>query len=244
MNPLDFKQCAMPLTSRSFGPGPYRFINREFLIITYKTDMDALRRVVPDEFEIPEPIVKYEFIRMADGYGFGNYTESGQVIPVTYKGEAGGYVHCMFLDNFPATAGGREIWGFPKKLGTPRLTVENDVLQGTLDHGNVRVATGTMNYKYNPMDQVALMKSLKQPNFMLKAIPHVDNTPRILELVKYYLVDIELKEAWTGAAALHLVPHVAAPVADLPIREVVGGAHFIADLSLSLGEVVHDYLAK
>ncbi len=244
MNPLDFKQCVMPLTSPSYGPGPYRFINREFFIISYKTDMAALRRVVPDEFEIPEPIVKYEFIRMSDGYSFGNYTESGQVIPVTYKGEPGGYVHCMFLDNFPATAGGRELWGFPKKMGSPVLTVRNDVLQGTLDHGDVRVATGTMPYKYYAMDKDKLLASLKQPNFMLKAIPHVDNTPRILELVKYYLIDMELKEAWSGPAALDLVSHIMAPVAELPIREIIGGTHFIADLTLSMGEVVHDYLAK
>jgi len=106
------------------------------------------------------------------------------------------------------------------------------------------VATGTMNYKFNPMDKDKLLASLKQPNFMLKSIPHVDNTPRILELVQYYLEDIVLKEAWSGPAALHLVPHIMAPVADLPIREIIGGTHFIADLSLSLGEVIHDYLAK
>ena len=68
---------AMPLTSPSYPRGPYRFINREFLTITYRTDMDALRRVVPKPLEIPEPIVKYEFIRMPDSTGFGDYTESG-----------------------------------------------------------------------------------------------------------------------------------------------------------------------
>ena len=29
---------AMPLTSPAFPPGPYRFIDREYLIITYRTD--------------------------------------------------------------------------------------------------------------------------------------------------------------------------------------------------------------
>ena len=38
---------AMPLTSPAFPMGPYRFINREFLIITYRTDMDRLREIVP-----------------------------------------------------------------------------------------------------------------------------------------------------------------------------------------------------
>ncbi|MET0639675.1 MAG: acetoacetate decarboxylase family protein, partial [Hyphomicrobium sp.] len=38
---------AMPLTSPAFPPGPYRFVNREYLIIAYRTDREALEKVVP-----------------------------------------------------------------------------------------------------------------------------------------------------------------------------------------------------
>jgi acetoacetate decarboxylase len=33
-----------------------------------------------------------------------------------------------------------------------------------------------------------------------------------------------------------------APVAELPVLEVLSGVHIIADLTLGLGKVVHDYL--
>jgi acetoacetate decarboxylase len=79
---------AMPLTSPAFPPGPYRFIDREYLIITYRTDKAALEAVVPEPLTFDEPLVKYEFIRMPDSTGFGDYTESGQVIPVKYNGTA------------------------------------------------------------------------------------------------------------------------------------------------------------
>ena len=78
---------AMPLNNPSYPPGPYRFIDREYMIITYRTDCDSLRRIVPRPLEVMEPIVKYEFIRMPDSTGFGDYTESGQVIPVRFGGE-------------------------------------------------------------------------------------------------------------------------------------------------------------
>ena len=39
---------AMPLTSPAYPPGPYRFVNREYLIITYRTDPARLRAVVPE----------------------------------------------------------------------------------------------------------------------------------------------------------------------------------------------------
>lgn len=234
---------AMPLTNPSYPRGPYRFINREFLTITYRTDMEVLRKLVPEPLEIPEPIVKYEFIRMPDSTGFGDYTESGQVIPVTLDGVAGGYVHAMFLNDEAPIAGGREIWGFPKKLADPSLRVEKDTLIGTLDVGSVRVATGTMGYKHRTLDPQKVLKSLESPSFLLKIIPHVDCTPRICELVRYFTTDITVKGAWEGPAGLELHSHALAPVAELPVREVISAVHLLTDLTLGLGEVVHDYLA-
>src|SRR5687767_15683699 len=129
----------MPLTSPAFPPGPYRFVNREFLIVTYRTDPEILRSIIPAPLEMTEPIVKYEFIRMPDSSGFGDYTESGQVIPVSFRGRRGGYSHCMFLNSEAPIAGGREMWGFPKKLASPTLRTETDTLVGTLDYGTVRI---------------------------------------------------------------------------------------------------------
>ena len=245
MNIADVKRnaFAMPLTSPAFPPGPYRFVNREFLIVTYRTDPQALRAVVPEPLQIGEAIVKYEFIRMPDSTGFGNYTESGQVIPVTLDGQQGGYVHSMYLDDEAPIAGGRELWGFPKKLAAPSLTVEGDTLLGTLDYGPVRVATATMGYKHRLLDTETVRKSLLSPNFLLKIIPHVDGTPRICELVRYFLEDVTVKGAWTGPAALELAHHALAPVAALPVLEVISGTHILTDMTLGLGSVAFDYLA-
>ena len=35
---------AMPLTNPSFPRGPYRFFDREYLIVTYRTDLGRLAR--------------------------------------------------------------------------------------------------------------------------------------------------------------------------------------------------------
>ncbi len=51
----------------------------------------------------------------------------------------------------------------------------------------------------------------------------------------------QVEGARSGPARLHLVPHVNAPVADLPVRHVSGGLDFIADLTLPYGRVLHDY---
>jgi len=238
------KAFAMPLTSPAFPPGPYRFVNREFFIVTYRTDPEALKAVIPAPLEMTDPIVKFEFIRMPDSTGFGDFTESGQVIPVRYKDQLGGYVHAMYLNDHPPIAGGREIWGFPKKLGYPELRVEKETLQGVLRFGSLPIAVATMGYKYRPAPHYKILASLTAPNFLVKIIPHVDCTPRICELVRYYLEDVTVKGAWEGPADIELFRHALAPVAALPVREVISGVHILTDLTLGLGEVVHDYLKQ
>lgn len=233
---------SMPLTSPSYPVGPYQFNNREFLVITYETDLAILKEVVPEPLEVTEPIVKFEFIRMPDSTGFGNYTESGQVIPVQYKGKKGSYVHSMYLDDEAPIAAGREIWGFPKKLANPSLDVIDETLIGRLNYENTQVALATMGYKYESLDPKKIFNALMAPNYLLKIIPHVDGSPRICELVEYKLANLKIKGAWTGPAALELFAHAMAPVYQLPVRRVISATHILTDLTLPYGKVVFDYL--
>ncbi|MDE2323174.1 MAG: acetoacetate decarboxylase family protein, partial [Betaproteobacteria bacterium] len=105
-----------------------------------------------------------------------------------------------------------------------------------------RVATGTMGYKHQTLDSEQVRKSLLAANYLLKIIPDVDCTPRICELVTYNLEDVVVKGAWSGPAALELHAHALAPVARLPVLEVLSSVHLVSDLTLGLGKVVHDYL--
>ena len=233
---------AMPLTSPSFPRGPHKFVDREYLVITYSTDPAAIERILPEPLKAPQPHVRFNFIRMPESSGFGEYRAAGQVIPVTYDGKPGSYVHSLFLDAEAPLAGGREIWGFPEKLATISFKVETDTLLGTLDYGRLRLATGTMGYKYQVRDAAQMKRDMAEPQYLLKIIPHVDCTPRICELVRYNFEDVTVKGAWTGPAALTLLGHALAPVNELPVRQVESAIHFVADLTLGLGTIVHDYL--
>ena len=245
---------SMPLASPSYPHGPYRFIDREYLIITYESDPEAIREALPEPLE-PDGsnTVLYEFIRMPDSAGFGDYTESGVVIPALFQGQPVNFTSQMYLDDEPPIAGGREIWGFPKKHGNPKLRIIHDTLTGTLEYAGMQVALGTMSYKHQHLlydvegrkscSSASLVAKMSRTQVNLKLIPHVDGTLAIAQLVGYQLGDIQVKGGWSGPARLHLVPHINAPVADLPVRRVLGGLHFVADLTLGYGTVLHDYLA-
>jgi acetoacetate decarboxylase len=251
--------ASMPLASPSYPKGPYRFIDRQYMIITYESDPDAIRAAVPEPLE-PDGSnsVLYEFIRMPDSTGFGDYTETGIVIPCKYQGEAVNFTAQMYLDCEPPISGGREIWGFPKKLADVSLKVNRDTLAGRLEYAGQPVALASMAYKHENVvcgngghdhrgtmcDAEPLRRKLSRTQVNLKLIPDVDGSLAIAQLVAYQLADIHIKGGWHSPARLHLIPHVNAPVADLPVRRVIGGSHFVADLTLPYGRVLYDYLKE
>ncbi len=236
------RQSTTPLGAPAYPSGRYRFIGREYLNILYRTDAEAMRRVVPEPLTVGDPLVKFEVMRMPDVTGLGSFTESGQVLQVQYEGQSADYLHAMYVDSLASIASGREISAFPKKAGSPSLYVDSDTLVGTLDYGTLRVATATMGYKHAPMSDEDAIAEIGRPTFGLKMLPGYDRRPRILELVRSQITDITIRSAWTGPARLQLFEHVLAPLADLPVREIVSASHILTDLTLGRASLVFDYL--
>ncbi|MGW8378994.1 acetoacetate decarboxylase [Streptomyces sp. ODS28] len=234
-----------PLTAPAYPPVAARFTDREYLNIVYRTDYDALRAAVPEPLEVDAdaPLVRFEVMKMNEVSAYGPYVEAGQAIPVRHEGEQGEYLHAMYLDNFPATAAGREMSAYPKVQGSPALYADHAALVGTLDYGSLRVATATMGYKHHPLDLDRARAEITVPTYMLKLVPGYDGRPRVCELVRTRISDVRVKEAWTGPARLELYAHALAPLADLPVREVVSASHLVTDLTLDAVTPVHDYLA-
>src|SRR5688572_14847464 len=95
------KAFAMPLNDPVYPRPPYRLQSRVHSHHLPHRPADTPRpraRAAPSSGRHQA----YEFIRMPDSTGFGDYTETGQVIPVRFRtprGEVqeGGYVHAMYL---------------------------------------------------------------------------------------------------------------------------------------------------
>ena len=149
----------------------------------------------------------------------------------------------MYLNDEPPIAGGRELWGFPKKLASPSLRVEVDTLVGTLDYGG-----GAHRHRHHGLQAQGdrprhrAETGSRSRTSCSRSSRMSTARPRICELVEYCLEDIDIKGAWTGPAALELHPHALAPVAELPVLEILSAMHILADLTLGLGKVVYDYL--
>lgn len=129
-------------------------------------------------------------------------------------------------------------------MGGAGLKKDSDALLGTLSYGSMQVACGSTGFKYQESAHDEVLRILGTPNYLLKIIPHVDGSARVMELVEYRCENIRVHGAWSGPAALQLWSHALAPVADLPVLEVVSARHMLADLDLCAGKVMHDYLSQ
>lgn len=246
INEIKANAFGMPFSSPSTIKMDYKFKKREYFIISYETDIDVLQALVPEPLKVVSNVVKFEFMAMPDAPGFGSFNEAGQLIEVEFEGKKGLYSHSMYLNDLAPIVAGREIWGFPKKYGQSTLSVDVDTLLGTLKYNSVDVAIGTMGYKYQELDVLKIKDSFENtPNFLLKIIPDVDGKKAaICQLVRYFVNNVTVHEAYTGPAALQLFEHALAPVNQLPVRKVLAANHIIADVTLGFGEVVFDYLAN
>src|ERR1700753_523650 len=115
--------ASMPLQSPTYPRGPYRFFNRQYLVISYQTDPDVIRAHLPEPLELVGDTVSVQWLDLPDGEGFGAYSAPAQIIPCSFKGEVCNFVSQMYVDNTPPLSGGREIWGYPMKYGKAKLEV-------------------------------------------------------------------------------------------------------------------------
>ncbi|MBF8671358.1 acetoacetate decarboxylase family protein [Pseudomonas putida] len=236
------KAYAMPVVSPAYPQPPSWFLDRPSLTITYRTDIELARAMVPEPLMVKDPLVSLSFLWMV-APGIGDYYEFAQSIACFLGDEAVSFRPLMVAENVTAIMLGREVWGLPKKYGHPRVGQNNESYVGTLEYDGTLVARASMAYKYQEVDLAQAAAAMRTPGVVLKVIPDVDGkTARIAELVRFEYSTVELKEAWTGAASLDLFDHEAVPLAALPVREIVSVRHTLGNFMLAPGKVVHNYL--
>jgi acetoacetate decarboxylase len=131
---------------------PFRFRDVQIVTAFYRSDIEAIRRLVPFPLEPVDDIVAIHVYEMNDTDHFGAYNESAVQVPVVYPAtrEHGVYSPYLFLDHDGGIAAGREVYGQPKKFGRPSIEVRHDLVVGTVERNGIDVVTLTVPYKGTP----------------------------------------------------------------------------------------------
>jgi acetoacetate decarboxylase len=237
--------ASMPAASPAYPHAPYRFVDRESLIIIHRSDPMALRRVLPEPLTLaPEPLVTWEWARLARVDGTGESIETTISIACVHDGEPAEFIHGGYRSEDSAIAAGREIWGLPHRRGRSRLEAIATHLAGALDLAGECVAMASLRLARGAgaLDRAAALAWLTKPRITLKLMPGADGRPALVQLIGFRYADVALKGVWSGEARLDIPANTRAAVDGPPATEVIGGFQILADVTLPYGRVLHDYL--
>jgi acetoacetate decarboxylase len=232
---------SVPVDAPLYQPFPVYYEDSTFLTFPYVTSADAAAKLLPDQFElVPGPDgdggkLAYAKVLFAK-YGFstyGAYNEVAQVIQARYRGTmpAGMSANVSFavrlhVDSDMALAGGREIGGFPKKMGHIEFQDSPLYFSALESPKGLRICSGEMNAFAKVAEQKQLPPAAQTaalPYASLRVIPNPDMTsPYTPSLCQIIYTEWVLSEGtfWSGRGALSFTGASAlSPYHTLPILE-------------------------
>jgi acetoacetate decarboxylase len=220
-----------------------RVTNRELLVVRYRSDAGAIRALLPEPLQ-PDGsgTVALEFLATPVP-GAGAETEVRVTIPAWSRGTPVDFVLRTWIDEDDDAQDADESL----RTGHSRLVIVHDTLTGMLESAGRAVAVASMGYRRQhfvcgaerlrdcPADEV--VQRLSRTQVRLQRV--TDGAGRVLaaQLVGCRAQNVRVKGAWAGPAQLYLPSLAASP---LPVRELLGGLHCVADLTLPAPRVLHD----
>jgi len=234
---------SMPELSGLYGRPPFEYRDAHQLLVMFRTDPRVLQRLIPAPL-LPDAQGRM-FATVSHFYttGFGHYYEASVVGLASFKRRPVNYSLYLVLDNDIAIAGGREIWGFPKKLGRVALSEKDGILRGSAERGGITLIDCALQLAaFGSPDEI----TAGSPEYVCrKLLPSVvvDAPPEVFQLTSTALTNIVVREVNKGPATLQFGASPADRIADIPVVEVTGGYYFRIDFTLGDGAIIHDYLA-
>jgi acetoacetate decarboxylase len=241
----------MPVHDAIVKEPPYYYRNIESMCITYETDYESVAQITPAELEFTQenPIVQV-MISNFPFSTFGPYYEVDICINVLYQGKPYAYVPSLYVTQEAPLIGGREIWGYAKKLAHIELRKEREQIIGILERpeGN-RFFTAVMRPERNVEAKVWNDAALDL--LSIKHIPSAEpgKPPEVSQLIatKYRLfpkVDTDgITELWSGTGGIEF--HNTLPMDTLhmaPVKKVLDCTYGWFNNYLPHGKIIYDYL--
>lgn len=234
---------SLPELSGLYGRPPFEYRDAEQMLVLFQTDPAVLRRLIPAPLVADPKGSMFVAVSHFFTSGFGHYNEATIVGLASFKGRPVNYSLYLVLDNDIAICGGREIWGFPKKLGRVALSHSDGVLRGTAERGGICLIDAAISLaEFGSPDELT-GGSLEY--VCRKLIPSVslDAPPAVCQLTSTTLTNAVVREVNKGPATLRFGSSPADRVEEIPIRTIQGGYYYRTDFTLGDGTVIHDYLA-
>lgn len=257
-----FSGFGPPRTQRGraslYGPPPWHMFGRVFTIWYRLEDPGEARRHIVHPLEVPlDPLCRARFYDITHDAGMGDdlptenpeqthFHEAVIAVEVNYQALRGDYSIHMYADDPTYIAWGREVYGWPLKMGKINMTrpwhdpQPGDKLTGTLERFGARLMTAQIELDA-PVSPDEFSSPLPANWFGNKVIPSITQgqPPDVNQLVVAGPERVEVGQIWQASGSVSLGEGLNDELHFLRPREIVSADYMVgADLRVGFGRIL------
>jgi len=228
------------------------FYDAEMLAVYWETKQKIIKKLLPPPLKpLEETPFAYAFVAHYPKTNFGvTYNEAALFLTCEYEGVEGGYCLAMPVTNDMAMAGGREVFGFPKKMANIHFNREKRNVEGWVERHGTRFfeVKSKLNGRPNSPDFIQMFTertggtigtdissiSYNYKHFASPDGDYFDYTPRLVKQ-ETVLRPTELK---LGSAEITLKSSDSDPWGEVEIERILGAIYLKGNNSMLKGSVV------
>lgn len=233
----------MPVSAPPYPPGPY-VLNGQIFLLTCRGDEEKLRKFLPESMELTsENIVGFWMgdFKVAPGSNPERralYNETIIFIQATCEHVTGNYAAYVVVSTDRAMAAGREIWGFPKRMGETKVEAEGKSgrIEATVTRHGVELVKASAHISEDLIETPSLFNL---PWLNYKEIFAVDGSIAIAQITAVEM-SVEKAEYRGGYGTIELQSGPADPLGELGPLEVVEAAYGNMDYVFPFGRVLKE----
>lgn len=222
---------------------PYLFEDCGLITITFKTEHDVLRKLVPEPLEVNDDgIIRFTVaLNKIVGPVLYKYEEAYFSVPVSLEGKEGAYYPFRYIEEGESVVLGHEIYGFSEIYANINIAESSRMIRGSVIYDGQTILEITANLT-GELNQYAV--EFNPSVFGFRMIPSVKpySGPDIKQLTHVEMTDVVVHEAYDGKGTMYINNRASGLQAGIPVGEVLGVEYLRIDHTLGYGEVVYDYL--
>ena len=227
------------------------FYDAEMLSVWWETKSEIIKKLLPPPLKPLDTPIAYAFIANYPRTNFGvTYKEGALFLTCEFEGVEGGYCLAMPVTNDMAMAGGREVFGFPKKIANIHFKREKRDIEGWTERLGTRFfeVKAKLNGRPNSSDFIQLFTErtgggtgtdITSVSYNYKHFPspdgeYYDYKPRLVKQ-ETVLRPTELK---LGNTEIILKSSDNDPWGEVEIERILGAVYLKGNNSMLKGSVV------
>lgn len=227
------------------------FTGAEMLAAVFRTDSAVLGKILPRPLRPPANPLALAFVAHYPQTNFGTvYNEAALFVQAKYRGRLGMYCLSMPVDDDMAMAGGREVFGYPKKMAESiSLETVGSKAIGSAVRKGVEILRIEAEPKTTEGVEKLAMTGAPDPNgarsfevtaYMFKyfTAPSMRGFDYLPRLVAEPIVLRPRPDVLFGNGKVTLTSSPFDPLGEVPVVEMVTCAHGLYDNTMLPGKVV------